>query len=379
MRILQVTNFISHLQTPLAKKLVSIIGAKNFRLAALHTLDSDRINLGWSDKEDQSWIIRVKENKSKQSEFKNWWNEADVVICGEREFEGMLDRTNNNKLCFYFSERWWKPPIGVARLFSPNFLKMFIKFKRLTQNSNFHYLPIGPYASNDIDLFFNLNGRKWRWGYFSKNFSSLQKVSYKKSEVIKILWAGRMLKWKRVDTLIYALADLSKKGLTVKLSLIGDGPEKINLKKLSAQLLSSNQCSFIDPIDSWKIPSEMKKNNIYVLSSSSYEGWGFVINEAMSNGCAIVASKSAGAAAAMIINDVNGLLFESGNWHELSAQLMRLINNKELRYKLINNAKTTIKDKWSSDCAANRFVTVADALLNHKEIPLYEDGPMSRT
>jgi glycosyltransferase involved in cell wall biosynthesis len=378
MRILQVTNFISHLQTPLAQKLVSIIGAKNFRLATLHTLDSDRINLGWSDKHDESWIIRVKGNKSKQSEFKNWWNEADVIICGEREFEGMLDRTKNKKLCFYFSERWWKPPIGVARLFSPYFFKMVIKFRRLTQNSNFHYLPIGPYASSDIDLLFNLNERKWRWGYFNKNFSPLPKLSYKRSEIIKVLWVGRMLKWKRVDTLIYAIADLSKKGLNVKLSLIGDGPEKINLQKLAAQLLSLNQCSFIDPMDPCKIPTEMQKNNIYVLSSSACEGWGFVINEAMSSGCAIVASKSAGAAAAMIVNDVNGLLFESGNWRELSSQLMLLINNKELRYKLIKNALITINGKWSSECAAKRFVLVADALLNHKKIPFYEDGPMSR-
>ena len=83
MRILQVTNFISHLQIPLAQKLVSIIGSKNFRLATLRTIDSDRINLGWSDKHDESLIIRVKENKSKQLEFKNLWNEADVIICGE--------------------------------------------------------------------------------------------------------------------------------------------------------------------------------------------------------------------------------------------------------------------------------------------------------
>jgi hypothetical protein len=57
---------------------------------------------------------------------------------------------------------------------------------------------------------------------------------------------------------------------------------------------------------------------------------------------------------------------------------MRLINNKELRYKLIKNALITINGKWSSECAAKRFVLVADALLNHKKIPFYEDGPMSR-
>jgi glycosyltransferase involved in cell wall biosynthesis len=80
----------------------------------------------------------------------------------------------------------------------------------------------------------------------------------------------------------------------------------------------------------------------------------------------------------MITNNVNGLLFESGNWRELSKQLQRLIKDKELRNKLINNARITIEDKWSPNCAAKRFISVADTLLNRQMPPLYEDGPMSK-
>ena len=57
-----------------------------------------------------------------------------------------------------------------------------------------------------------------------------------------------MLKWKRVDCLILAIADLSKKGYAVKLSLVGDGPEINKLKKLAAKLLNSTEYVLPCPI-----------------------------------------------------------------------------------------------------------------------------------
>jgi glycosyltransferase involved in cell wall biosynthesis len=188
-----------------------------------------------------------------------------------------------------------------------------------------------------------------------------------------------MLKWKRVDTLILSVADLSKRGFAINLTLVGDGPEINKLKKLAKKLLNPSEYLFCNSINPDTIPQLMFNHDIFVLPSSAYEGWGFVINEAMNSECAIIASQSAGAAAAMIKHNVNGLLFKSGNWHELSSNIELLIKDKELRYYLINNARITIQNKWSSNCAAKRFVSVVNALLNNKNIPLYEDGPMSKT
>ena len=377
MRILQVTNFVSHFQLPVARQIASIVGDKNFRFATVSKIDFDRLRLGFSEKHTDPWILRTSENRSDLLEFDHWWNEADVVISGERHFQRMIDRTGSGRLCFYMSERWWKPPIGIARILWPKFFNMVLNFRKLAKNPAFHYLPVGPFASSDIDLITNLRDRKWRWGYFADKIL-FSKNCNKTYSVIKILWAGRMLKWKRVDSLIRAIADLSKKGLTVKLSLVGYGPEENKLKKFAKKLLNATEYTFLNSVSPNKITEIMREHNILVLPSSAYEGWGFVINEAMNSGCAIVASKSAGAAAEMITNNVNGLLFESGNWRELSKQLQRLIKDKELRNKLINNARITIEDKWSPNCAAKRFISVADTLLNHQMPPLYEDGPMSK-
>jgi glycosyltransferase involved in cell wall biosynthesis len=122
----------------------------------------------------------------------------------------------------------------------------------------------------------------------------------------------------------------------------------------------------------------MAQHDIYVLPSNAYEGWGAVINEAMACGCAIVASKGAGAAAAMINNEVNGLLFSIGDWRELSSQLDRLIHDVNLRQKLSTEAIRTTQQVWSPQVVANRFHGISDALLSNREVPIFASGPMSR-
>ena len=377
MRILQVTNFVSHLQLPVARSIASIVGEKNFRFAAMSKIDPSRVSLGWSDVDNDPWILKTYNNTQDMSKFNDWWDQADAIICGERLFEKMMSRVLNKKICFYMSERWWKPPIGVARILHPKFFKMILQFRQLAKNPKFHYLPKGPYASKDIDYLCNLKERKWKWGYFRDNLKFTKKLNNPKP-MSKVLWVGRMLSWKRVDTLIYALENLDKQGLNVFLTLVGDGPCRKKLEYLAKRILKPSSYIFIDPIDVQKVSKLMSENDIYVLPSSAYEGWGAVINEAMSSGCAIVASKTAGAAGAMIKNNFNGLLFESGNWRELSLKLQLLIDDKNFGYKLIKEAKHTIENDWSANCAADRFISVANSLLGDKLPPIYKNGPMSK-
>src|SRR5690606_9257701 len=131
------------------------------------------------------------------------------------------------------------------------------------------------------------------------------------SKTVSILWVGRMLKWKRVDLLIRALARLKNEGKDFKLTLVGDGPERERLQKLADKLLGHEYYTIQNFIPSSEVPALMAQHDIYVLPSNAYEGWGAVVNEAMSVGCALVASDKTGAGASLIEHGVNGMLFES--------------------------------------------------------------------
>lgn len=61
---------------------------------------------------------------------------------------------------------------------------------------------------------------------------------------------------------------------------------------------------------------------------------GAVVDEAMSCGCAVVASNVTGAGAAIIKHGMNGFLFSPKDWRGLSAQLVQLANDETLRRRL---------------------------------------------
>lgn len=273
MRILHVTNLVSHHQLPIARQLASALGGDNFRFAAIAPPDPERLRLGWSGTAAEPWILRAGECHADLIQFESWWDDADLVLCGERRFDRILDRLERGKLCFYMSERWWKPPLGRGRLLWPPFLKVVRQFKRVADHQSFHYLPKGPFAASDIAALANLNGRIWQWGYFTA-VPTHESYEAPPTNRLKVLWAGRMLAWKRLDTLIKAAAALIRTGVTLELTLVGDGPQRQELERLAARLLDRSAYMFIEPIPAERVPQLMREHHVYVLPSSAYEGWG---------------------------------------------------------------------------------------------------------
>lgn len=129
MKILQVNNVVSHHQLPFSRELVSLVSEENFLFAALGRPDSERLKNGWAKDCDEAWVIYSNESSNDLKKYECFWHQADVVICVERLISKMQKRVDNNKICFYMSERWWKPLVGILRLCHPKYLKMFLEFK----------------------------------------------------------------------------------------------------------------------------------------------------------------------------------------------------------------------------------------------------------
>jgi glycosyltransferase involved in cell wall biosynthesis len=338
----------------------------------------DRVKMGWDMHAAGSWILRVGENESDRVQFDKWWETADVVICGERLIQRIKTRlVRKNQLTFYMSERWWKPPLGMARVLHPRFFWMAYQFCRLAQSPCFHYLPMGGYAATDIRRIAAFQGRTWDWGYFTDVPNPLPKCPACDG-TLRILWAGRMLAWKRVDTLIRAFAVLVGQKPKIHLTLIGDGPCREKVVRLTQKLGIADHVEFHSSMLAGHVREQMRKAHIYVLPSNAYEGWGAVLNEAMSEGCTVVASDGAGAAKSMLRHGENGLLFKQGDHRGLAELLVQLSADEPLRLRLAKAGQKTISDCWSPDVAAERVLAVADALLSKRAVPEYASGPMAR-
>jgi glycosyltransferase involved in cell wall biosynthesis len=372
MKILFVFNIVSPHQLPFVREVISILGVENVKMAIMDRPDPERLKLGWDSNVFEPWCIFTHRSSADLELFGQWFRDADVVFCGERFFSLISRRVRRGGLTFYVSERWWKPPLGFFRLLHPKYFLLALGFFRLSRSNSFNYLAIGPFAATDLRFLHNQSFRAWRWGYFVENGIDATYRS-RNNHPVKILWLGRMLRLKRVDTIIQALSGCDK---SFQLILIGEGPDENRLKDIAAHYLKPDQYSFRGFVNTRDVPEIMKNADIFVFSSEASDGWGAVVNEAMAAGCAVVATNCCGAPCSMISHNVNGLLFEAGSARSLKPLLADLIGDSSLRERLGREAMVTVSDLWSPSIAAQRFVCVSEAILKNNAVNLYEAGPM---
>ena len=110
---------------------------------------------------------------------------------------------------------------------------------------------------------------------------------------IYLVSVGRLIKRKGFDTLLKALSAARRDMKQLQLMIIGDGPEKNNLKKLANNLSVSEHVLFLDSVDDEKKFKYLSVSDIYVLSSI-HEGFGLVVLEAMHAGLPIISTDSGG-------------------------------------------------------------------------------------
>ncbi|MGP0591602.1 glycosyltransferase family 4 protein [Nitrospira sp. T9] len=105
---------------------------------------------------------------------------------------------------------------------------------------------------------------------------------------VEILFAGRLAPSKGVDILLRSLKILMNQGFAFRLSLVGDGPERINLLKLTQELGITGHVHFMGAVPYNEVMCWYEKSHILVLPSFHSEGWPKVLAEAMCHGVVCV-------------------------------------------------------------------------------------------
>ncbi|GHV67899.1 hypothetical protein AGMMS49928_06020 [Spirochaetia bacterium] len=378
MKILYVALNINHHQVSFVKEIISIIGEKNFKYATLRDDEKQRAEMGFPVVHAESWIIDI---NSSYHYFIELFEESDIVICSIRKYyKLMYKRVLQNKLTFYFSERWFKTGLGKLRLLHPQIMYLYVKFRQLSKYPSFYYLAQGYYAALDFRFLRLCPNRILKFGYFTdvKPHASSNPVFNLDGSKINILWCGRFLKWKRIDVLVkaFSLFFANNGHSNVHLTLVGDGNIKKQVKKLLEKLVPTNSYTLLSSLKMDIVRSLMQQADIYVLPSDGYEGWGAVINEAMAESCVVVASDKIGGGKTMIEHWVNGFLFPVGDYKKLFSILYDLALNDDLRKQVVNNALSSINTLWSPKIAADRFYTVCERLLKNDSFINFESGPL---
>ena len=98
------------------------------------------------------------------------------------------------------------------------------------------------------------------------------------------------------------------------------------------------------------------------LGSSKLEGWGLTVGEAMMCGQAVVCTNNKGYLE-MANDGYNALVSEICDPQKLADNIIKLINDKNLRYNIANNGYESIK-LFKEETSADTFVKIMDSVLS---------------
>ena len=318
-----------------------------------------------------------------------------------REMNVMEERIAKGKKTIYASERWlkpirigdrnkqrWRVPFpGILRLLVPGYWKMARRFVRLMDDPNFYVFAIGVPAVRDFVRMYRIFHGDWRcwfrapevkierklggavegfprmklWAYFvekkgtgnGEQGTGMEKVERRGGQrTLSILWIGRMLNWKRVDTLIKAFRRVAKK-CSAALLLVGEGPERKSLEKLAGKdrVVAENpewqegKIVFHDYVKNDVARELMRQADVYVMPSNGEEGWGAAVSEALSEGCPAISTYEAGSSATLL-PEAN--LFHAGDAAALTGLLERF-SGEMVEYNLT---------EWSGGAALEKMLEI---------------------
>jgi glycosyltransferase involved in cell wall biosynthesis len=176
-----------------------------------------------------------------------------------------------------------------------------------------------------------------------ERFLSQQKT-YAIGDTLRIVSICRLLDWKNLDQVIYAL-DQIKEGFTY--DIYGDGPYEARLKEIVAKSGISNRVTFHGYIDYELVPQTLASYDLFVLPSFT-ELFGRVYIEAMACGLPIVGARKTGMDG-YIIEGEQGFLVDHTDVSEVKAAILRFITDKSLKITMGKKAKIFSQDfSWSS-------------------------------
>lgn len=164
----------------------------------------------------------------------------------------------------------------------------------------------------------------WKVFPFIYVTESYEVSSVELSDELQILYVGSLSKRKNVKILLEAL----RGNKNVSLNIVGDGEERSMLEQMAQA--NEIRANFIGTLPMKEIPVIMQQNDVLVLPSL-YDGWGAVVNEALTQGLYVVCSDRCGAKD-LLHTDKRGCIFGNDNSVNLGNILKSLSDNvKEIR------------------------------------------------
>jgi glycosyltransferase involved in cell wall biosynthesis len=180
--------------------------------------------------------------------------------------------------------------------------------------------------------------------------ASARQTMGKKSRDKLVITTSRLVHKNGIDIILHALVLLPP---TVKLAVLGDGPERERLLKLTDECKLTSRVVFLSEVAHDTLPAYLQAADIFVRPSRS-EGLGSSFLEAMAAGLPVIATP-VGGIPDFLTDRETGLFCEVDSPERLAEQIAVLIRDRALRAHIIRNARKLITERYDWAIVAKRI------------------------
>lgn len=199
---------------------------------------------------------------------------------------------------------------------------------------------------------------------YGKTFSAVEQIDSQRSKgKFIITFVGRLHPQKGVQYLISAIGDLLDRNANVVCFIIGDGPLRAQLEKQVQELGVQDAVHFMGFRDD--VANCMHQSDVVVMSSI-YEGLPLTPIEACSVGKAVIAPDIEGVRE-VVIDGVNGRLFEPCNPHALAEAICEVYSDKDELKEFSQRAREIYESKFSMKPFSEAYLRYYASLLAGEE------------
>jgi glycosyltransferase involved in cell wall biosynthesis len=173
-----------------------------------------------------------------------------------------------------------------------------------------------------------------------------------------LLYVGRVSAEKQIDKIKPILKSIPE----ARLAIVGNGPAREELE----QLFADTATNFVGYLHGLELASAYASADAFIFPSAT-ETLGLVLLEAMAAGCPVVAARSGGIPD-IVTDGVNGYLFEPDDPQGAIAATRRLLDARQEREQLRENARQEA-EKWGWQAATAQLKHFYHGVLSSSSLP----------
>jgi len=178
-------------------------------------------------------------------------------------------------------------------------------------------------------------------------------------------FVGYLGKWIKLEPIMKVIKQLEK-SIPLKLVIVGDGPILNNLKDLSKQYQIVPNVIFTGNIPYDLVPYYISIMDVCLIpfedSPLSQNAFPIKLIEYMASGKPVISTPLVG-----VKNVVDDLIFYASDENQLKEILLRLFYNSQLRFRMANNGKNFVKERYDWKYICPNFEKILIDVVHHKK------------